>query len=198
MKFFNTKTFSTKMSHIENYNLLQYPVLQLGQLLYKMGIQKVWYYLKYYTLIDQSDQYLHFFVSTVSKGNTNLISQCEAPHTWLLQEHCRDAAIHFSNLGGAEGRALFLRQQYEKLHAVTALYCQQNSRIVKRRCFNSCFHVGQCMWWRNGSDEYVCKTTEARHELACAVLLCSTTSLWLRVQPHIQVFSPQHLQLPVP
>ena len=28
----------------------------------------------------------------------------------------------FSNLGGAEGRALFLRQPYEKLYAVTAVY----------------------------------------------------------------------------
>ena len=34
---------------------------------------------------------------------------------------------------------------------------------------------------KNGSDEYVGKTTEARHELACAVLLCLATSLWLCV-----------------
>ena len=31
----------------------------------------------------------------------------------------------------------------------------------------------------NGPDYYVCKNTEARYELACAVLLCSATSLWL-------------------
>ena len=78
--------------------------------------------LKYYTywLIRLV---LHFFDSKVSKKcNTNLIGQCEAPHTWLLQERCRDAAVYFSNLGGAEGGALFLRLRYEKLHAVTALY----------------------------------------------------------------------------
>ena len=34
------------------------------------------------------------------------------------------------------------------------------------------------------------KNTEAQYELACAVLLCSATSLWLRVWPCIQVFSP--------
>ena len=47
------------------------------------------------------------------KCNTNLIGQCEAPHTWLLQERCRDAAVHFSNLGGAEGGALFFGLQCE-------------------------------------------------------------------------------------
>ena len=42
--------------------------------------------------------------------------------TWLLQERCRDVAVHFSNLAGAEGGALFLGLRYEKLHAVIALY----------------------------------------------------------------------------
>ena len=39
--------------------------------------------------------------------------------TGMLQ----DAAIHFSNFGGAEGGALFLKLQCEQLHAVTVLYC---------------------------------------------------------------------------
>ena len=63
--------------------------------------------MKYYTYLPIR-LVLHFFDSTVSKKcNTNLIGQCEAPHTWLLQERCGDAAIHFSSLGGAEGGALF-------------------------------------------------------------------------------------------
>ena len=58
----------------------------------------------------------------MKKQNTNLIGRCEPPRTWLLQERCRNAAVHFSNLGGAEGGALFLGIRYEKLHAVTALH----------------------------------------------------------------------------
>ena len=34
------------------------------------------------------------------------------------------------------------------------------------------------------------KITEARYKLACDVLVFSATSLWLRVWPRIQVFSP--------
>ena len=34
------------------------------------------------------------------------------------------------------------------------------------------------------------KNYEARYELACAMLVCLATSLWLRVWPHIQVFLP--------
>ena len=29
------------------------------------------------------------------KCNTNRIGQCEVPCTWLLQERCTDAAVHF-------------------------------------------------------------------------------------------------------
>ena len=41
----------------------------------------------------------------------------------------------------------------------------------------------------NGPEECVCETTEARHELACPVLLGLAC---------IQVFSPQRLPLAVP
>ena len=53
--------------------------------------------MKYYTYWPIRSV-LHFFDTKVSKKcNTNLIGQCEAPRTWLLQKRCRDAAVHFQN-----------------------------------------------------------------------------------------------------
>ena len=68
-----------------------------------MRIYKVWYYFEILNLLNNQISITLFM--TV-KCNTNLIGQCEAPHMWLLQERCRDTAIHFSNLGGAEGGAV--------------------------------------------------------------------------------------------
>ena len=86
----------------------------------------MWYYFEILHL-----SYTFFTVKVSKKCNTNLIGQCESPRTWLPNERCRDTAVHFSNLGGAEGGALFFGLRYEKLRTVTALY----SRIVERRCF---------------------------------------------------------------
>ena len=93
-----------------------------------------------------------------------------APYV-LLQERCRNAAVHFSNLGGAEGGALFLGLRYEKLHAVTVLY-----RIVELSSggvSEVVLTLASMGGYENGTDEYFCKTTEAWHGLACAVLLRS-------------------------
>ena len=74
----------------------------------------MWYYFEILHLLTNQISITLFFDSKVSKKcNTNLIGQCEALRTWLLQERCGNAAIHFSILGGAEGGALFFGLQFE-------------------------------------------------------------------------------------
>ena len=91
----------------------------------------MWYYFKILHLLTNQISITLFDNKVSKKCNTNLIGQCKSPRTWLLKERYRDAAVHFSNLGGAEGGVIFLGLRYKKLGAVTALYGQQNSRIVE-------------------------------------------------------------------
>ena len=117
---------------------------------------------------------LHFFDTKVSKKcNTNLIGQCEAPRTWLLQERCRDAAVHFQ---------IWVEQKAE------LSFSECNTKSCK---LQQCFTVSRTVELssegvsklvltleskggsENSPDEHVCETTEAWHGLACTVLLRS-------------------------
>ena len=98
------------------------------------------------------------------------------PRTWLLQERCRDAAVHFQ---------IWVEQKAD----LSFLDCDTKSCMLKQ-----CFTVSRIVELssegvsklvltlesivgsENSPDEHVCETTEAWHGLACTVLLRSTLS----------------------
>ena len=129
--------------------------------------------MKYYTYWPIRSV-LHFFDTKVSKKcNTNLIGQCEAPRTWLLQERCRDAAVHFQiwveqkaelSFSDWDAKSCMLKQRFT-VSRTAELSSKGVSKLVL-----ALESIGGS---ENSPDEHVCKTTEAWHGLACTMLLRS-------------------------
>ena len=120
----------------------------------------MWYYFEIlHLLTNQISIYTFLTLKYQKKCSTNLIGQCEVPLTWLLQERCRDAAVHFQSwveqttelsFSDCDTKSCMLKQHFTVSRTVE-LSSEGVSKLV--------LTLDSIGGRENSPDEHVCETT---------------------------------------